>query len=791
MSGYTVSSSLMNGRRPQFNPTEGMLVDDRYRLVRLLGQGGFGQVWKADDEKGKISVAIKLFTEITQKNPLWYWNELSILRSHRVPGIVALLDEGFWNGVPYLVMDLLDGSEFPGAEPNQVNEILERGVRLLDVLSLVHAEGILHHDIKPSNVLVTREGDIALLDFGIAADVQVDITQIGKYPYGSLDYMAPERLRGEPCSPQSDLYSVGVMLYEALVGELPFTADGELERISEILHKPAPRLITKVPALPVRIARLIDSMLFKSPSQRPDASSAARLLRGIEPEPIDVLPWLAAHGIDMDQDGSVSETQLVMLFGGMERLFHEPSSAAAELYRRTQGKPADILNEIHVWLEQGARFEGHQLIAGRRALRPPGPFASATATVSERLQRASAHITQGPLKLALQELMEAVTDLQNANGSPAQKDLDYERVLSVWMDIALADGTKQVLGPLQLELYRAPHQTPLIRKLDQLASAAAAIPAGGQKALDMLNDMEPFEDIRLEIRRHGLRSIACRRCDSRILEDTFRDIDQWKDKHPAEPMVLARYYFWQGWRHYQKSQYPRDARFHLRAFRIEAKCRDTWPITAASVLGCAASSLMETMGHPRITVSLAERALDKIKACESPFMEARAEWVLRTARYRNHEELDADEELITAVSRLVGAPDIEAQVHLTEAAFAFRKQKNMRAHELAQQAADIWMARMSKYYYGLAQAFAWMVGDITKSWEDIQAIRSDAIACSLAGIGLQTLAFLQCIVPDAKIAEPDLIDRLQEGIPQRYWDRRMDILSVEEARAMLGYPRLI
>lgn len=776
----------MNSTNPPSSPTiqANTLVDERYRLKERLGEGGFGQVWRAFDEMGKRTVAIKLFTVNPGQNPLWFWNELSILRSHRVPGIVELLDEGFWEGIPYLVMELVHGKPFPGTESDQVDEILERAARLLDVLSLVHAEGILHHDIKPSNVLVNDAGDPILLDFGISADVNVDLLSSQKYVYGCVEYVAPERLRGEAPSQQSDLYSVGVMLYEALTGRLPFANRNTKKLIQACIHKAAPRLNTKVPSLPSRIARLIDALLFKNPGQRPNsAAEVADMLRNTKVSSPDIPEWLASHHIDLNSKDNISAQRFTPLFAGMERLFHEPSRAADELYARTQGNPAQIENEVGIWLRRGARFEGNLLRVGRRALQPiPAPKTAEIrkASFQERLEEAYRLIHQGPLDHAMQVLMEAIKDLRGQKAPSSEETLIYEQLLSAWTDIALADTTKRVFGPLQFELHRAP-PTPLILHIDQMTNAAAAIAAGGPKALDLLNDLPPFEDIRLETRRQGLRSVACRRCSPEVIKETYDSIDQWIEAHKNENIALARYYFWRGWYCYQRSQFSEAAEMHLSASRLEP-----WPIGRASALTAAASALMETMQPQHIAVSIAEQALAQVKVCESPFMEARAEWVLRAARYRNFEDLDDDKELLSAVQRVVGAPDVEAQVCLTEAAFAFRKGNSPRAAELAQRAADLWRARMMHSYYGLAQAFAWAMGGAPSQAEELASIHQIAKECRFPGIGLQTLAFLRNAAPAEEVDAQDLMARVQDEIPEAHWDRRMDILSVNEARARLG-----
>ncbi len=766
------------------------LIDERYRLVERLGRGGFGEVWKALEQSSGLVVAIKLFTQTPEQNPLWYWNELAVLRAHRLRWIVTLLDEGFWHGMPYLVMEFVEGKPFPGTAKENVYEIIERTGKLLDLLSIVHAEGILHNDIKPANVLVNDEGQPILLDFGTAADPHINLQVDQESLPLSLMYTAPERFDKQPPTPGSDLYSIGVMLFEALTGTLPFkqnpnAKDSTQDLIDKCCFQPAPKIETLVPSLPDHIRRIVNGLLQKNPKQRHiSAADLAEALRKQEPERINLAQWFATHGIAVDSKTTVSPAHLVPLFTGMERLFHEPSRAAAELHRRTKGKPRKVNEEVGILLLSGAWFEGDRLKVGKLLLQsdqtPKARNKQEKQTPTQHLARAYQWIRKGPLDRALQELMHAVSKLRNLEQDSTESVSTYEKLLSAWMDIALAEGTKRVLGPLQFEINRAP-ATPLIQRLDQLASAVAAITVGGTKALSILDTLAPFEDIRLELRRQSVRATACRRLGpemANLTEETFNELDQWIIKHKTTKIAWTRYQSWRGWYYYHHGQFSLSAHAHLASSSL-----DNWPIAKASSLISAASALMETTEDAYQAVLIAQQALQQIQACESPFMEARAEWTLRTARYRNAENLTPDQELIDAVQRLVGTPDIEAQVYLTEAAIAFRNQNHRQAADLAERAANLWKGTRSPRNHDLASAFAWAMGGRQVPSEEIPVMIDRAMQDRTPTIALQTLAFLRQATPGLNLVSRAAAISLCDKINVQQWNRRQDILSCSECLA--------
>ncbi|MFB9909008.1 serine/threonine-protein kinase [Allokutzneria oryzae] len=262
----------------------GRVIDGRYRLVRPLGAGGFGRVWEARDELLDIDVAVK---------ELWLPPALSAdeqaerltratrearnaaqLRDH--PNVVAVHDVVIDDEIPWIIMGLVTGKSL---EKHLVDgplsaELTSRvATALLNALEAAHDAGIVHRDVKPANVLLADNGDILLADFGIAVHhTDTALTATGML-IGSVEYMAPERLNGHDGRAESDLYSLGVTLYQAVEGVSPFRRDTPTATLTAVLLEDAPPLTCTG-----GLATLITELLNKDPARRPDIAQARGLL---------------------------------------------------------------------------------------------------------------------------------------------------------------------------------------------------------------------------------------------------------------------------------------------------------------------------------------------------------------------------------------------------------------------------------------------------------------------------------------------------------------------------------
>lgn len=256
------------------------VVAGRYRLVEALGVGGMGRVWRAHDQQLGVDVAIK---EVFRRPgiPATYWEELLLrarreaqhgakLRNH--PNIVTVFDVVIEGGVPWTVMRLVKGitlEELLKEGRLLVDETARIAVAVLGALGAAHEAGIIHRDVKPANIMLADDGGILLTDFGIAVnDVDTRFIQDGGI-IGSMAYIAPERADGAQGGPPSDLFSLGVTLYQTTERKSPFQRDGLTATLRAVaVHEPPP------PAYAGRLAPLITALMAKDPADRPTVEKA-------------------------------------------------------------------------------------------------------------------------------------------------------------------------------------------------------------------------------------------------------------------------------------------------------------------------------------------------------------------------------------------------------------------------------------------------------------------------------------------------------------------------------------
>jgi eukaryotic-like serine/threonine-protein kinase len=272
------------------------LLSGRYRLIDQIGRGGMGTVWWAHDEVENREVAVKevhlphSFDERAKINLIRRTDrEARAAGRIRHPGLVAMYDVVIEDSRPWLIMEYVAGRSledvFTEDGPISPLRVAEIGRQLLDALRAAHAAGIVHRDVKPSNVLLESSGRVVLTDFGIATyDGATTLTQTGTF-MGSPAYVAPEAARGERATPASDLWSLGATLYAAVEGRPPYNYDTAMATLSA--------LVTSEPAPPVRagaLGPLLEGLLRKDPARRLTAEDAAALLSAAAAPPRPAVP---------------------------------------------------------------------------------------------------------------------------------------------------------------------------------------------------------------------------------------------------------------------------------------------------------------------------------------------------------------------------------------------------------------------------------------------------------------------------------------------------------------------
>jgi serine/threonine-protein kinase len=250
------------------------LFDGRYRIVRKLGTGGMANVYLAEDEVLGRRVAIKILNDRHAGDDQFverFRREAKNAASLSHPNIVSIYDRGEAEGTYYIAMEYLDGRSLKelivARGPAPVNVAIDYARQILAALRFAHRHGIVHRDIKPHNVLVDAEGRLKVTDFGIARAGTSQMTEAGSI-IGTAQYLSPEQAKGAPVDQTSDLYSVGVVLYELLTGAVPFTGDTPVEiAIKHLSSAPEPPSVRRA-EVPRDLDKVVLRALAKDPADR-------------------------------------------------------------------------------------------------------------------------------------------------------------------------------------------------------------------------------------------------------------------------------------------------------------------------------------------------------------------------------------------------------------------------------------------------------------------------------------------------------------------------------------------
>lgn len=286
-------------------------LPDRYDAAEVLARGGQGAVYLAVDRVTARPVVVKVLALDTPVHAGRFAREAAVLRLLDLPGVVRLLDSGVSGGTGWIVMDRVDGEPFPAGRTTWA-ALEPTVVALLDTLARVHDAGFVHRDLKPGNVLVDAAGRPTVLDFGLVrGDDSATLTRVGAV-MGTPRYMAPEQIRGERVDARTDLYAVGLMIWEALTGAVPDASDEVVHQMRERLRREAPPIAGRVPDLPPHAAALIDAMVSRRASARP--ATARRALRALrEAGTTAAFPWLGPRdAIDRIVDAALAGRRIVV-----------------------------------------------------------------------------------------------------------------------------------------------------------------------------------------------------------------------------------------------------------------------------------------------------------------------------------------------------------------------------------------------------------------------------------------------------------------------------------------------
>lgn len=253
------------------------LFAGRYRIDQVVGRGGMGSVFRVTDERDKGTYALKVMHAAAGGNS-WslkrFRREAEVLERIAHPAVPKIRDFGVTDELMYLVTDFIDGSSLrqiiasKGALP--LPEVVRVGAAVADCLNVAHEHGVVHRDVKPHNVMLTRGGEVRLIDFGVARDAAVNATAITStgHTVGTPQYMAPEQFNGGRLDARVDIYSLGVLLFEASTGRLPFYGDTPIAVGMKHVTEPPPHPRALRPEMTMLLDRVILKCLEKNPGDR-------------------------------------------------------------------------------------------------------------------------------------------------------------------------------------------------------------------------------------------------------------------------------------------------------------------------------------------------------------------------------------------------------------------------------------------------------------------------------------------------------------------------------------------
>ncbi len=252
----------------------GELIAGRYELEKLVGSGGMSNVFKAHDRLLERTVALKILHEQFTRDEDYverFRREARAVARLAHPNIVTVIDRGEQDGRQFIVFEYIDGPNLKDLTrdgPLEVRDAIGLTLQVARALSFAHDRGLVHRDVKPQNVLLNEDGQAKVTDFGIARSLDVQgVTQTGTV-LGTSDYIAPEQARGQKVDPKTDIYSLGAVLYELLVGEVPFSGDNFVAVAMRHVNEPVPSVLEARPDCPARLDFAIQRAMAKDPDDR-------------------------------------------------------------------------------------------------------------------------------------------------------------------------------------------------------------------------------------------------------------------------------------------------------------------------------------------------------------------------------------------------------------------------------------------------------------------------------------------------------------------------------------------
>jgi ABC-type oligopeptide transport system substrate-binding subunit/tRNA A-37 threonylcarbamoyl transferase component Bud32 len=311
----------------------GKKLQNRYQLQSEIGSGGMGTIYRAHDQILDRDVAVKVLTHqnLGEEGKAKLLHEAQAAAKLNHPNIVSIYDAGIQDDTPFIVMELVEGTSLDRTPPPTMEEIIHIAEQISAALQHAHQQKIVHRDLKPENVLISREGTVKLMDFGLARSIASRMTSEGTIE-GTVFFMAPEQALGQATDHRTDFYSLGVILYELISGQLPFTSDDPLQVISQHIYAPVVPPSALNPDIPRKFDELILRLMGKRPADRP--ANAAAILNALK----------------------------TMDMGEIESRLGETFSPIDQIVRgRIIGRKTELEEATHIW-RKAAAGEGQVLL---------------------------------------------------------------------------------------------------------------------------------------------------------------------------------------------------------------------------------------------------------------------------------------------------------------------------------------------------------------------------------------------------------------------------------------------
>ena len=465
------------------------LLGGRYQIEALIGRGGMSDVYRGTDVVLQRPVAIKILTDRSEDIRKRFLREAQSMARLNHPNVVGVHDAAQSDGVSFIVMELVQGRTLASISPSEltVHTALRYILDLLEALAFAHENNVIHRDVKPANIMVLSGGTIKVMDFGLSrrTSEMSSVTNAGEI-VGTIAYLSPERFLGKAADARSDLYSVGVVMYEVFTGTVPFKneADDLVAVIFAHVNEPPPPLRTINPAVPMPIERIVLKLLEKDPDRR--YQSAREVIAEIK-----ALLGLSAAGA---APGPPSATEA-----------HAPRSGLPQPLPRPSQSP-------HVVSTPPTQHAPHQPPPAAASAPSPPPHRAAAAAraaahedeMRSTLQRTFGSSTQtlnegyantlaGMLAARKHDWVEASRAYQVAMDAFSQvgNQLEHSKTVLKWATMVLAKGAES----------DRPDRDEVERAIETLGRALLVI-----RSRNLTAELEDGERILYALQRMGLRT---------------------------------------------------------------------------------------------------------------------------------------------------------------------------------------------------------------------------------------------------------------------------------------------